>query len=174
MKPRLFEKLSSSFSDLPLRVKGFVVVAIPVCALLAAMVLLYQFEGQSRRAEAAVVNTFEVRAELRRTLTLLVNAETGIRGFLLTGRERFLEPYVAARAELGAPLAALQRMVASDPEATRYAGRIQALAATVLQLLEDLRQERAAGRASMALDQIERGKEQMDALRTEISAMQDY
>ncbi|HEY1336001.1 MAG TPA: CHASE3 domain-containing protein, partial [Bryobacteraceae bacterium] len=84
MKPRAFGKLTSFFSDLPLSVKGFVVVAIPVCALLAAMVMLYQFQGQSRRAEAAVVNTFEVRSELRRTLTMLVNAETGIRGFLLT------------------------------------------------------------------------------------------
>ncbi|HEY1339642.1 MAG TPA: PAS domain S-box protein, partial [Bryobacteraceae bacterium] len=85
------------------------------------------------------------------------------------------EPYVTARREIGAPLAALQRMIASDPEASRYAGRIQTLAATVLQLFEDLRQQGAAGgRATAALDQLERGREQMDELRSEIAGMQEY
>jgi hypothetical protein len=60
---------------------------LPVTALLVAMVVFYQFEHQSRAAALAVEQTFEIRAEIRRALAQMVNAETGIRGYLLSGRE---------------------------------------------------------------------------------------
>jgi CHASE3 domain sensor protein len=41
--------------------------------------------------------------------------EDGQRGFLLTGKESFLEPCVRARAEVGRHLAELQRRSAGDP-----------------------------------------------------------
>lgn len=42
---------------------------------------------------AAVRHTFEVKTRLSRVLSLLQGAETGQRGFLLTGDERYLRPY---------------------------------------------------------------------------------
>ena len=85
-------------------------VAIPVFSLLLAMVVFYQFEQQLRRAEGAVERTFEVRADLRRVLTLMVNAETGIRGYLLSGHQNFLpalrrRPRGAARRAARSPSA---------------------------------------------------------------------
>ncbi|MEI7820025.1 MAG: ATP-binding protein [Verrucomicrobiota bacterium] len=52
-------------------------------------------EGQRRIAEVA-----GIRIELRELLAAYVNAETGQRGFLLTGEETYLEPYLAARAAI--------------------------------------------------------------------------
>jgi signal transduction histidine kinase len=49
-------------------------------------------EGQRRIAEVA-----GIRIELRELFAAYVNAETGQRGFLLTGEETYLEPYLAAR-----------------------------------------------------------------------------
>src|SRR5689334_20489049 len=91
-------------SGLPLRVRGAMVVAIPVVALLVAMGVFFQFEQQTRRAAAYVQHTYDLRSEVRRTLIRMVNAETGLRGYLLTGRTGYLEPYWAARRELPDPL----------------------------------------------------------------------
>ena len=85
---------------LSLTVKGVLVVAIPVCALLAAMVVFYQFQQRMRDAGASVEHTYQVRVEMRRVFIRMVNAETGIRGYLLTRRAAFLEPYLTARKEL--------------------------------------------------------------------------
>jgi CHASE3 domain sensor protein len=42
------------------------------------------------------------------------DAETGSRGYLLTGQERFLEPYVAARKALPAELAGFMAVTADN------------------------------------------------------------
>ena len=67
-------------------------MTIPVSALLLAMVIFNQFQRQMQRAEVAVEGAFEARGGIRRLLIQVVNAETGIRGYLLTRREAFLEP----------------------------------------------------------------------------------
>ena len=68
------------FSNLSLGTKGVLVVALPVIALLLAMVVFYQFEREIEQAQAAVDRSVEVRSALRRVLLSMVNAETGIRG----------------------------------------------------------------------------------------------
>src|SRR5437667_131258 len=47
-------------------------------------------------------------------LTTLLNAETGQRGFLLTGNEGYLEPYVRAKAELDMRLKRLRDLAGPD------------------------------------------------------------
>src|ERR1017187_2599839 len=85
---------------LSLTAKGVLVVALPVCALLVAMVVFYQFQQRMHDAGASVEHTYQVHLELRRVLIRLVNAETAVRGYLLTRRAAFLEPYLTARKEL--------------------------------------------------------------------------
>jgi signal transduction histidine kinase len=48
------------------------------------------------------------RASLNRVMQLVLDAETGSRGYLLTGDPRYLEPYNAAVAEIGQQLDALR------------------------------------------------------------------
>jgi GAF domain-containing protein/CHASE3 domain sensor protein len=55
---------------------------------------------------------------------LLLDLDTGQRGFLLTHEERFLQPWTDARARFPASAAALLRLVAGDPVAERRAARI--------------------------------------------------
>ena len=47
-----------------------------------------------------VIHTYQIREELKEIEKLLVDTETGQRGYLLTGREEFLEPYNQALDEL--------------------------------------------------------------------------
>jgi len=46
----------------------------------------------------------QTQLQLRRVGTLLIDIETGQRGFIITGQAAFLEPYEEARRELARPM----------------------------------------------------------------------
>src|SRR5262245_5450130 len=76
--------------------------ALPVVLLSAAAFLVFT-EQSYDRATLAVRNAMQIsegQVAIQRTLRLLIDAETGQRGFVITGREEYLEPYRAAVAEL--------------------------------------------------------------------------
>ncbi len=106
------------------------------CALLAACVLIGVSEAGHRRSAAALAamdEQVQARAALNALLHMMLDAETGSRGFLLTGDERELLPYRRAAAGLG-PLLEQLRSVHAGPAAeaaafTRLAQEAQRLLA---------------------------------------------
>ena len=83
----------------------------------AAFVALLLAISAQRSATAQEAHSKDVTAATLRLEKLVVDLETGIRGWTLTVDRRFLEPYTAARRELPAQLASLRRLVADDPQA---------------------------------------------------------
>lgn len=76
-----------------------------------------------------VSHTHEVLDELAQLLTSLVDAETGQRGYIISGDEGYLEPYNAAVAEVEKHRVRLSELVSDNP---RQAARAQSLAAPVV------------------------------------------
>src|SRR5437868_2934869 len=70
-----------------------------------------------RVAEAAAArkHSFEIRGLLSDTAAHLIDAETGQRGFLLTGDATYLEPYHAATKNVDRLLAELRNSTADNP-----------------------------------------------------------
>src|SRR4051812_612508 len=88
-------------------------------ALLAACFLIGINETgfiQSTRALGSIAEAARTRASVNRVLQHVLDAETGSRGFLLTGDPRYLEPYNAAVAELGHQLDTLRVAYSRDSE----------------------------------------------------------
>jgi len=79
--------------------------------------------------------TREILSGTDALLTSLLEAETAQRGFLLTGDERYLEPYRKARADIPALLKSLKTATVSRPE---QAPRIKNLSSPVALKLEEL------------------------------------
>jgi signal transduction histidine kinase len=80
-------------------------------ATLAAVFLIAINETgylQSSTALDNIAAATRTRAALNRVMQLVLDAETGSRGYLLTGDPRYLEPYNAAVAEIGQQLDALR------------------------------------------------------------------
>lgn len=71
-----------------------------------------------------VTHTRQVRFELGRTQALLIDSETGQRGFLYTGDPKFLAPYNLAIAQVEPSIEILAQLTADDP---RQQARIPAL-----------------------------------------------
>ncbi len=123
---------------------------------------------------ALIVHTGDTLAALDDVLSTMKDAETGQRGYLLTGDEGYLRPYSAATQETGPRLDALQRLTVDNPaQQDRLATLKQHIAAKLGELKQtvDLRQGGAAA-AALAVVQRGRGKEDMDAIRADVSAME--
>jgi methyl-accepting chemotaxis protein len=62
-----------------------------------------------------VKHTTEVLKTSNEAVKLLVDMETGARGFVITGKEEFLEPYTTGKKEYDAKLATLKQLVSDNP-----------------------------------------------------------
>lgn len=104
----------SLWGDLSLRSKGLVVVGLPLLALIISALAFFASEREEGRAHSGVNRTLEVQAELQGVLTLVVDAETAVRGYVITRQDAFLEPFLAARDKLPAALTAWDRSCATS------------------------------------------------------------
>jgi PAS domain S-box-containing protein len=151
------------WTDLPLRAKGLVVIAIPSSAILLMAIAAFVVGIRERESELQILHTMEVRSQIQALLVNLVDAETGVGGYLLTNRHEFLDPYEAAGRDLVPTINTLEHLL-SDPEARLRHDRIRAL---VFERRHLLLKALAAGRDSTELHGLlTEGKRAMDALRT--------
>jgi signal transduction histidine kinase len=98
-----------------------------------------------------VTHTLEVENRVSRVRALATAAESGQRGYLLTGRESYLAPYEEARQQLLPQISALAAQTGDNP---RQQERIIALRSAVASKLAELRstiESRSAGHAEAAL-----------------------
>jgi hypothetical protein len=117
--------LGRVWADLPLRVKGLVVVAIPLLALLLATALFGVALAQDRRAQGAVLHTVEVERQIAQVRILV---QAGVTGYVLTGERRYLTSYEAARQELPRSIAHLGELVSDNPGQVDRVAKVEAIA----------------------------------------------
>src|SRR4051812_16849489 len=84
-----------------------------ILAVLAIMANRGFDESVSLRRE--IIRSYETRAELQRILSLHQDIETGQRGFVITGDERFLEPYFGAVGQVDPTLVLLDDDLRASP-----------------------------------------------------------
>lgn len=113
MEPRKFGRI--------LRVSLF----IPVLVMLAMAGIVAWEVMQLRTALGWVDHTDQAIAEARLTFRSMVDEETGLRGYLLTRREEFLQPYNEALPRVQAELGKLPQLVADNPEQLQRIQQLQ-------------------------------------------------
>ena len=91
---RLFTPLNSiarAWQDLPLGTKGVWVIVLPLLVLLASLTSLYLREQVSTQLENKLSLALQNQRDIQKVHTLLIEASTGVRDFLLTGNKYFLD-----------------------------------------------------------------------------------
>lgn len=102
--------------------------------------------GMMSKSVASQRKTMDVTHRLDRVLEDLIDIETGVRGFSLTGEDRYLDPYKRGTRDLPDHLALVHAAVADDPE--------QNARATAL---DDLVRKRAAHAAATVTERRTQG-----------------
>jgi signal transduction histidine kinase len=144
-------------------------------ALIVILLGVLTFDGitSTRDARKAVTDTHRVIEAAQATLQDATNAETGQRGFLLTGKDRYLGPYHSALLALTADTAMLRRLTGDDAQQRAQLDTLSSrINFKLAELAETIRLKRSATPDSaLALVLSDSGKNAMDDIRATLHAL---
>lgn len=149
------------------------VLGLVVVLLVVSAALNYRNTQHLEQDLGWVAHTHQVLHLTGDVLRTQVDAETGVRGFVITGQAQFLEPYQSAVSQQAQRLANLQSATHDNPRQSAQVEKLAEMTREHLAALEQTMAERRhsaeAGRDSVAAAQ---GKARMDAIRAVISDME--
>lgn len=148
-------------------------------AVLTTLLLLFVgaqlvSEFRSNRVVRAEINqSYETRSQIQSVFSLLQDAETGQRGYVITGDDRFLEPYDHAIGALDRQMEVLAVLLQDRPRQTADLASLRGLTRKKLIYMEDAIDARQTGGvdAAMTLMSAAQGKLVMDDMRQIVARM---
>jgi signal transduction histidine kinase len=152
-------------------VAGFAMV---FATLLVTAVLGYLNVRRLYQYDRLVDHTHEVVSELRNLLAIVADAESGVRGFIITEDASYLQPYETAMITAPAALARIQRLTANHPAQQAHVEELRKLLDERLALLRETvaaaRREGFAGGSEVVASGA--GRAAMENVRNKIHALQ--
>lgn len=121
-----------------------------------------------------VTHTDQVIVHLERLFSMLQDAETGQRGYVITGEDRYLAPYRAAIPQIPPAIAEIRGLTSDDPNQQHRIDVLNPLVAEKLAELQgviDLRRDKGFEAASREI-LTDRGKKAMDDIRGVVGEME--
>lgn len=154
-------------------ITGGVFLSITLLVAVFGILSYRSFEAY-RLTQQRIATVSEQLRALNITLSTLQDAETGQRGYLLTRKPSYLEPYSQSVASAGAKLAWLRQAFAAEPQYHDELDSIENLKtlkfaelAKTIDLVET-----GSRHAALAIVNSDSGKAAMDQIRSTISTMQ--
>lgn len=120
-----------------------------------------------RKTNDRVTHTHEVLQTNENILVLIINAETGQRGYLIAGEERYLEPYYIAIKTIEQEIKELRQLISDNPNQQRRLDILEQLVVTKFaELRETIALRRNKGlEAALQVVKTSQGKDLMDQIR---------
>jgi methyl-accepting chemotaxis protein len=146
---------------------------LSVTMLLVVSVAAYRSTDALLENNDKVAHTHEVLEHLAHALSLMKDAETGQRGYVLTGDDTYLDPYSAAIGAIGKTMDELRALTSDNPhQQDRIAQAEPLIDAKLAELKRTIDLRRTQGiDAALKVVLGGEGKKSMDDLRRILSAM---
>lgn len=150
---------------------GFLVILL---FFVGAGILAYNNIKNLRNNTAQIMRTHDTILSLSSTLTLMKDAETGQRGYILTGDRTYLEPYLAARNDIAEKLKDVEGFTLNNsPQQSSLALLHKNIDAKFEEMDQTIELRRTKGlSAAVAVVRNDKGKVLMDEIRARVAAMQ--
>ncbi|MEH2026478.1 response regulator [Nostoc sp.] len=148
--------------------------ALSLATLTTIGLISYQSTNELIETSRQESHTYQVLSQLEDLNLQMTNAETGQRGYVLTGEQRYLEPYNAAIQVLDQKVKELQNLTADNPKQQQHLDILQPL---ITQKLDELREtinlrQNQGFEASQKIVLTDRGKQLMSEIRKVIQTME--
>ncbi len=151
-------------------------IPLSLGCVVSLSVLLFSERSHHRlnQANQLISNSIETQAVASQLLALVTDAETAQRGFILTDRPQYLEPYITALPQVDPKLRRLRELTADNPEQREEVRQIAKLVGEKFTELEAALTlyKKQGSRAARALIETDVGRRTMDAIRKQIAALQ--
>ncbi len=135
--------------------------------------LAYRSALELHEDAAEVSRRFEVIDDLDRLMSAVTDAETGQRGYIITGEQKYLEPYGKAFAVIDQRLNKLEDLVADDSlEQARIPPLRLAIHTKTKELADTLSLRKTGFGAARAAVMTDAGRQAMEAIRGIVGQMQ--
>jgi signal transduction histidine kinase len=157
--------------DWPLMAKGLVLVSLPVALMLASLASGWRLGAQAAEAEAEARRTLQAQSDIQALHKLIAEAATGVRGYLLTGRDDFLTPYWKAESDLAPTVARLDARIRDAGQRERLA-RIRPLLTRKFESLDEMRTTGRQQSPEALREHLIASKAILDELRSELEQLQ--
>jgi methyl-accepting chemotaxis protein len=156
-----------------MNITGKIFLAFGASGLFMFLLVLATFYSTQQLTERNnwVIHTHETMQAAQSTLSLLKDAETGQRGYLLTGNDHYLDPWRSGSANIKASIEKLRQLTADNDRQKDNIDQLESqcnLKLAELQQTIDLRTNKGLD-AAMDVVKSDRGKNYMDNARKFIS-----
>lgn len=150
-----------------------IAVFLVLTTLVTSGIVSYRATAKVIANEKMVAHTLRVIAEVQTTLTLLTDAETGHRGYLLTRDPSYLAPYNQAVAELPSHLDKLDSLLVDNPRQKPRVAALRQLAGERLEISKSIieLEQKNEHAAAMAVLLSAQGKEKMNLVRSAVDEL---
>ncbi|CAN5129095.1 response regulator [soil metagenome] len=148
-------------------------LAIVLAFFVISGAIAYRNVAVLRGNNQQILHSHSVLISLDELLSTAQDAETGQRGYLLTGNDKYLEPYASAVAAVGSRVDAVASLIQDNPTQQANLAQVKRhIDAKLAELKEtiDLRRGQDA-QAALAVVSSDRGKVEMDAIRSKLDVM---
>nr|BDT35411.1 response regulator [Myxococcus sp. MH1] len=151
---------------------GFIVAAL---AIFVIAILSYRSLESHADAAALVRHTMEVVERMKTLLSTLKDAETGQRGFLLTGDRTYLEPYTSASRAVSEQLVGIRESVSDNAAQVQRVDALRPLVEAKLAELQATIDLKTGGQGEIALVRVRsnEGIELMNRIRVLVDQMEN-
>ncbi|QLE40345.1 response regulator [Nostoc sp. C052] len=149
--------------------------ALSLATLTTIGLISYQSTNELIATSRKESHTYQVLSQLEDLNLQLTNAETGQRGYIITGEQRYLEPYNSAIQVINQKVREIQRLTVDNPNQQNRLDILQPLLTermAVMKNVIELRQTQGleASQKAILTDQ---GKQLMDNIQKVIQAMKN-
>jgi PAS domain S-box-containing protein len=151
---------------------------LSILALLLALqignaFIAYLTTSQLRDNTSLVRHSHEVTDTMSRVLSLIVDAQTGQRGYIITRKSSYLEPYTKSKNQIDDALKRLVTLTRDNPAQQAHIGAVKSLVTEKFAILERNIQAREQAGFDRARELVfgGEGKEVMDKIRARFSNM---
>lgn len=158
------------WNDWPIALKAGLAVVIPIVLMMAALFSSFQLQQQVAQADAEVRRALAIKNDIQALHIQLAEAATAVRGYLLTERDDFLNPYREARAALPATIRSLREKV-RDPVVSAHLDRVEQKLDDKLASLDTLMTNRDRFSPEEMQTHLVDSKQLLDLLRNEVRDM---
>jgi len=150
-----------------------VLVGLAVLILVVESALFYSIWTSFDASDRWSIHTHEVLEKIESFLSGMKDAETGQSGYLLTGRDEYLEPYHTAVQAVPVQLEELRKLTSDNPSQQSRIETLRALMNEKLAIIKETIDLRRTRGFDQAIDVVstDRGKQIMDRIRVVIQAM---
>ena len=168
-----------SFQNLPTKIKVISGTVAPVALAIVIGAIALSSISSMTVSNQWVAHTNEVLTKADTIIASAVNMETGMRGYMITGKQEFLEPYRSGETIIYKTIADLKNTVSDNPTQVARLGKIEtAITDWQKQFAEPQIKIRGETAGTATLDELNtkadasKGKTYFDGLRGLISDLQ--